>query len=197
MSHPAEIFTGRIVAFFDDDDEIIADELLQPIQRAPCAQQSFDRPADLVVDVFDNLPGADVLVFGIGLEPLGRRVLIVLEAKVGEVPSSRSRGRSYSSPDKCAEYRSGSTRQADYRSTQLPAHPAPAPRLWKGLWRAGAGSTMLRFFWTYVRFLNYFLCGLIISAKLEIISSDCRAFNSRFRTRKVIYCHVSVIAFRQ
>ena len=44
MPHPAEIFAGRIVAFFDDDDEIVGDQRLEPIQRAALPLQRVTVP---------------------------------------------------------------------------------------------------------------------------------------------------------
>ena len=72
MPHPGIVC--RLVALLDDDRKAIDHQRLQQLKRAAIAHQGVNgQLGDLRIDELGQLPGADILVFVIRLQPLGRR----------------------------------------------------------------------------------------------------------------------------
>ena len=90
MPHP--LVATRLVAKFNDDRKAVDHQSLQQIARAAIAHQGIKRQfGDLRVDVFRHLPGANVFVFVIGLQPFGGAILIVGVTEVLERIGERRR----------------------------------------------------------------------------------------------------------
>ena len=89
---PHPFIAGGLVAEFDDHREAVVHQGLRLLQGAAGAHDGVDGDlGDLRVDEFRHLPGADVLVFVIRLQPFGGAELIVFVTEMRQRIGQRGR----------------------------------------------------------------------------------------------------------